>query len=683
MHAIAKTPKDLTGTDWRLETDDDGIAWLHFDLADTGTNVLNAGALQALEAILRELEQTPPKGLVILSDKRSGFIAGADVNEFTTIKTREEALTAVRLGQSIFDRLEALAFPTLALIHGYCLGGGLELALACRYRVAEESATLGLPEVKLGIHPGFGGSVRLTGLIGAPRAFDLILTGRTVDGRKARKLGIVDAAVPERQMHRAARSMVLGKRPRSTPAGYLRLLNRTPARQAFAWLMRRQLRQKVNPSHYPAPFAQVDVWAYHGQNDKAMLLAEAESISDLLPGDTAQNLIRCFFLRERLKSVSKEAGDIPKAKHVHVVGGGTMGGDIAAWCALRGLRVTIQDPRAEAVAETMKRAGKLFRRRLKIDRRVRGAMDRLIPDANGAGVSRADVIVEAIIENLDAKRALFQELEHNASPHALLTTNTSSIPLESIAEGLAQPERLVGLHFFNPVARMPLVEVIEGANCGEDAIKRAKAFSGQIDKLPLPVKSSPGFLVNRILTPYLMEAVLLEGEGVPVAAIDKAATDFGMPMGPLLLADTVGLDICHSVGEVLSEALGGEVPARLNALVGTGNLGAKTGQGFYRHAGKKKPQPVESEGKVPMLQGEIQDRLIFRLLNEARACLREGVVAEPDLLDAGMVFGTGFAPFLGGPMHWANAHDTGWAKAKLRELRARYGARFTPDKGWN
>jgi len=682
MHAMVDTAKpDETG-DWRLETDQEGIAWLHFDRAGAGTNVLNADALRALDGMLAEAQQASPRALVILSDKPSGFIAGADVAEFTRIETPEEALSAIHLGQGIFNRLATLPFPTLALIHGYCLGGGLELALACRYRVAEENASLGLPEVRLGIHPGFGGSMRLPRLIGAPAAFDLILSGRTLKGRQARRLGIVDAAVPERQLRRAARAIVLEQPASRRPAGYLRLLARAPLRQAIAWYLRRQVEKKANPAHYPAPYAQIDAWAWHGGNDRQMLDAEAESVAELITGDTARNLIRCFFLRERLKAVAKEAKDLPKAQHVHVVGAGTMGGDIAAWCALQGMRVTLQDPRPEAVAQAIKRAAGLFKRRLRQPRLAQAALDRLVPDGTGAGIPRAQIVIEAIVENLEAKRGLFRDLEAKVGPDALLATNTSSIPLESLADGLAHPERLVGLHFFNPVAKMLLLEIIEGENCGEQALQQARAFAGQIDRLPLPVKSSPGFLVNRVLMPYLMEAVLLEGEGVPVSAVDGAATEFGMPMGPLMLADTVGLDICQSVAEVLSASLGAEIPDRLQALVSAGHLGVKSGQGFYRHGRKGSPQPMESEDTAKLPSGEIQDRLIFRLLNEAQACLREGVVADPDLLDAGMVFGTGFAPFRGGPMHWSHTKEIGWAKSRLRELRARYGPRFAPDAGW-
>ncbi len=683
MHAMVDSRASGEKPDaWRLETDADDIAWLHIDSPDGGTNVLSNETLRGLERVLARVAKQAPKGLIILSDKPSGFIAGADVREFTKLESKHQALEAIRLGQNVFNRLEQLPFPTLALIHGFCLGGGMELALACRYRVAEQESTLGLPEVKLGIHPGFGGSMRLPRLIGAPQAFDLILSGRTVKGRQARRMGMVDAAVPERQLRRAAKSIVMQQPEVHRPARLLGLLTTKPMRHALGWYLRRKVGEKANPLHYPAPFAQIDAWVWHGGSATEMLNAEAESLADLITTDTAQNLIRCFFLREQLKAVGKQAKKTRSMEQVHVVGAGAMGGDIAAWCALRGLRVTLQDQRPEAIAQAVGRAAKLFKRRLRDPRKIQRALDRLIPDMTGAGVPRAQVIIEAIVEKVEAKRGLFADLEAKAPSDALLATNTSSIPLETIAEGLQRPERLVGLHFFNPVAKMPLVEVVEGTRSGAEFLEQARAFAAQIDRLPLPVKSAPGFLVNRILMPYLLEAVLLEGEGVPVSAIDKAATEFGMPMGPLMLADTVGLDICLSVAEVLGAALDLEVPDRLRSMVSAGNLGAKSGRGFYAHGGKGRPKPVESEDVRGLAEEEVRDRLMMRLLNEARACLREEVVADDDLVDAGMVFGTGFAPFRGGPMHWNAAHEKGWARSRLRELRAKYGARFTPDTGW-
>jgi 3-hydroxyacyl-CoA dehydrogenase/enoyl-CoA hydratase/3-hydroxybutyryl-CoA epimerase len=361
---------------------------------------------------------------------------------------------------------------------------------------------------------------------------------------------------------------------------------------------------------------------------------------------TAANLIRVFHLQERLKALGKGGG--LQAARVHVVGAGTMGGDIAAWCALRGLTVTLQDQSAERLAPAMKRASALFAERLKDARRVRDANDRLIPDVAGDGVARADVIIEAIFENLDAKRALFANLEKKAKRDAILATNTSSIPIENIATALADPSRLIGLHFFNPVPRMMLVEIVAGRDSRETEIARGAAFARQIDKLPLPVKSAPGFLVNRVLAPYLMEAMRCVDEGIAPETVDEAALAFGMPMGPIELADTVGLDICVAVGRMLGSDA--PPPARLMALVDAGKLGKKTGQGFYTWVnGKPQKQPA---GVVP---AGLAQRLVNPYVEEAKAALAEHIVSDADLVDAGAIFGTGFAPFRGGPLHYAES----------------------------
>ncbi|HEB99040.1 MAG TPA: 3-hydroxyacyl-CoA dehydrogenase, partial [Thiotrichales bacterium] len=363
---------------------------------------------------------------------------------------------------------------------------------------------------------------------------------------------------------------------------------------------------------------------------------------------------------------------------VHVVGAGVMGGDIAAWCALRGLKVTLQDQSPERIAPAMDRARKLFQKKLRDRRRVTAAMDRLVPDHRGRFVGQADLVIEAIFEDQEAKQVLFRDLEPRLKPDVLLASNTSSIPLERLAEALERPERLVGLHFFNPVARMQLVEIVRGEASSPEALQRAADFTRHIDRLPLPVASSPGFLVNRVLMPYLLEAVELVEEGVPPAAVDRAALDFGMPMGPIELADTVGLDICLHVARILGEALGLAVPARLQSLVDAGHLGRKSGQGFYRWS-KGKPVKPSARREAP---ADAADRMILRLLNEAVACLREGVVEDADLLDAGMIFGTGFAPFRGGPMHYALRQGIDDMRCRLDDLTARHGSRFTPDPGW-
>ncbi len=632
--------------DWRLERDADGITWLTFDKAGASTNTLSAEALQEFRSILRELSSAPPKGLVICSGKDSGFIAGADIEEFERVKTVDDALSIVRRGWDIFNELAAVAFPTLALVRGFCLGGGLEIALACRYRVVvdDPSTRLGLPEVMLGIVPAWGGMRRLPRVAGAPAALDLLLTGRTIDARRAKKLGIADECVPPRIMMNTARGMILAAPPpRRLPFPLSLTLNRF-ARPVIAAQARKQVARRARREHYPAPYAILDIWVKHDGDALAVPASDPASIARLIQTPTAMNLIRVFRLQERLKSFGRE--DASRARHVHVVGAGTMGGDIGAWCALRGLTVTLQDQSAQRLKPAMERATKLFADRLKDPRRVRDALDRLIPDVAGDGVARADVIIEAIFENLEAKRSVFKALEAKAPPGALLATNTSSIPLEDIATALEDPSRLIGLHFFNPVARMMLVEIVVGAATRAELVPRAAAFVRQIDKLPLPVMSAPGFLVNRILAPYLNEAMRCVDEGVQPETIDQAAVEFGMPMGPIELADTVGLDICLEVGKMLDP--GAAPPKKLTELIAAGHLGRKTKRGFYDWSTGKAAKA--SAGPSPP---GLVERLIRPFVAEAKAALADHIVSDADLVDAGAIFGTGFAPFRGGPLRYA------------------------------
>lgn len=664
---------------WRLETDGDGIAWLNFDKAGVSTNVLSRDVMEELNERLADLEAASPKAVVIRSAKRSGFVAGADIKEFTSLTSPDEAYELVRGGQKVMDRIAALPFPSIALINGFALGGGLELALACRHRILvdDPKTTLGLPEVKLGIHPGFGGTVRSVQLVGVLAAMDMMLTGRNIRPKQARRMGLVDEIVPARHLERAARAMAL-KPPAPRRAGLRdRALNLGPARRVVATMLEKQVAKKARKEHYPAPYAIIDLWRRHGDDPDTMMEKEARSIAQLMCTPTSRNLVRVFLLQDRMKSL----GGKPKEPfgHVHVVGAGTMGGDIAAWCALRGLRVTLEDREPRYIAPAIKRAHELFTRRLKDPRLVREAMDRLVPDVAGHGVGAADVIIEAIFEDTEAKRALYQRLEPEMKPGALLATNTSSIRLEDLRDGLEQPHHLIGLHFFNPVAMMPLVEVIGTGDTPEEILERGLAFARRIDRLPLPCLSAPGFVVNRVLMPYMMEALLIAQDGVPLPVIDNAARRFGMPMGPVELADTVGLDVAHHVARILGEAHGMPVPEALTRKVEQKKLGRKTGEGFYVWKDGR-PQKEDAEGEVP---GDLEDRLLLPMINECVAVHREGVVEDTDLLDAGVIFGTGFAPFRGGPLNYARDRGVADVLAALQRLESRYGERFKADDGWS
>jgi 3-hydroxyacyl-CoA dehydrogenase/enoyl-CoA hydratase/3-hydroxybutyryl-CoA epimerase len=633
---------------WKLARDADGLAWLALDRAGTATNTLSKAVLEELNAVLDTLQAEPPKGLVIRSGKPNGFIAGADVDEFGDIRDATVARALVKRGWDTFERLAGVPYPTLALIRGFCLGGGLELALACRYRVVvdEPSTRLGLPEVMLGIVPGWGGIRRLPKLIGAPAALDLLLTGKTIDARKAKRLGLADECVPPRVMDNTARGVLLARPAPRTLRFPLSLTELPLARRYIAAKARQQVARRARREHYPAPYAIIELWERFDGNALEPPAGDTAAIDGLLASPTAANLIRVFHLQERLKTLGKAVTSM--MSRVHVIGGGTMGGDIAAWCALRGFVVTLQDQDAQRLAPAMKRAANLFTERLKDSRRIRDALDRLIPDVHGDGVARADVVIEAIYENTDAKRALFADVEKRAQADAILATNTSSIPLEDIAGALRDPSRLIGLHFFNPVARMMLVEVVAGRDSDAALVARGAAFVRAIDKLPLPVKSAPGFLVNRVLAPYLMMAMRCVDEGIAPEAVDEAAVAFGMPMGPIELADTVGLDICLAVGRMLGHE--GAPPRKLAERVAAGQLGKKTGKGFYTWKDGK-PQK-QSPSPAPAGLGK---RLVDPLVAEAKAALAEGIVDDADLVDAGAIFGAGFAPFRGGPLQYARA----------------------------
>jgi 3-hydroxyacyl-CoA dehydrogenase/enoyl-CoA hydratase/3-hydroxybutyryl-CoA epimerase len=506
----------------------------------------------------------------------------------------------------------------------------------------------------------------------------MMLTGKTAHTARAKSLGLVDVVTQERHVAAAVRAAISGDVKPHRHSLRARVESLPALRNLIAGRMRKQAEKNAPSDFYPAPYAIIDLWTQYGERPRTMRKEEAESFSRLVASPTAQNLIRVFFLRERLKELG-EAGGRP-VRHVHVIGAGAMGGDIAGWCALKGLRVTLSDMKAEAIGGAMKRLAELCRKRHLSGAETRDVLDRLAADPHNRGVGQADLVIEAVPEKLDLKRSIYETVEPKLKPQALLATNTSSISLDELAVGLRNPGRFVGLHFFNPVGRMDLVEVVRHREIFDLTYTRARTFVGQIDKLAAPVTSEPGFLVNRALMPYLAEAMALLEEGVNPPTVDRAAESFGMPMGPVELADRVGLDICLDVAEMLRdkfEMTGMPGLDRLREKVEKGDLGMKSGKGFYRWKGGK-----PSKGKASSPPDGTTDRLILPMLNACVACLREGVVGEADVVDGAMIFGTGFAPFTGGPMHYARKRGIEEIVRTLTELQSAHGPRFEPDEGW-
>ena len=549
----------------------------------------------------------------------------------------------------MFDRIEKLPIPVVAAIHGFCLGGGLELALACHYRIAdrEEGTRLGFPEVKLGIFPGLNGTVRSIQLAGPMDAMTAMLTGRMLRPTAAKAMGLIDQVVPTHHNLRwAARKAVLQKRRSKGAPWWKQVMLKQPVRGLLAKQMRSKTAAKVREDHYPAPYRLIDLFEQYGDDPARMKTAETEIFAPLMASDTSRNLRRVFMLSEMLKDEAPKNGFKPK--FVHVVGAGTMGGDIAAWCVVCGMQASLQDLDEAQLKKALARAKGLFKKQLRGKAAIDAAVARLIADPKGKHVKHADVVIEAIVEKLEVKQKLFEELEAQMKPGAVLATNTSSLKLEDIAKPLKDPGRLVGLHFFNPVAQLPLVEVVHGEGTRDEEVRKATAFVTAIKKFPLIVKSCPGFLVNRVLSPYMMEAVRRYAEGTPRDKIDQAALKFGMPMGPLELMDMVGLDIANKVGAELGSGAPQDNP--LSRLVSAGKLGKKTGEGFYvwEEGKPKREETVYDEAELDRLGRE----LIKPMLDECERALADGIVANADHVDAGVIFGTGFAPFRGGPLHY-------------------------------
>jgi len=639
--------------DWRFSIDGEGIAWAIFDREGESANSLGRRPIEELNAIVERVEAEVRaknvRGLVFMSGKERGYIVGADIREFESFETEQQVIDSLKPVNALFDRIEKLPIPVVAAIHGVCVGGGLELILACHYRIAtrDDSTRIGFPEVKLGIFPGFNGTARSIRQVGPLAAMQAMLTGGMIRASVAKSQGFLDQLVGSPgELHWAARKAVLQNR-RSQPAGAAKmLLTKWPARGLLAAKLRAETAKKVCEDHYPAPFRLIDLFETYGGDLEAMKKAETRAFAPLMISETSRNLRRVFRLTELLKSQAPK-GFKWRPSRVHVIGAGTMGADIAGVCVASGMEVTLEDISPEQLEKGIKSQGKLFARKFKTKAARDAAKARLIADPEGKGASRADVVIEAIVERLDIKQKLFVNLENKIKPGAVLATNTSSLKLEDISKPMKDPSRLIGLHFFSPVPQMPLVEVVRGAVTRDDEVKKGAVFVTAIDKYPLITKDVPGFLVNKVLTPYMFAAMQRLEQGEDKEKIDEAARTFGMPMGPIELADNVGLDICAHVAKILGMSSEG---SRLDRLVASGRLGKKTGEGFYVW---KDGKPVKSGAEFAKSELERLGReLVDPMIAEAQKSLDEGVVESADLVDAGMIFGTGFAPFRGGPLHY-------------------------------
>jgi 3-hydroxyacyl-CoA dehydrogenase/enoyl-CoA hydratase/carnithine racemase len=704
MSSPAPDTSRASGLD--LIIDDDGFARLRFDLPDSKVNKLTADVMRALDVALAALEgHEGVRGLIVESGKPGGWIAGADIEEIRRLTTGEEARQLATAGQRVLERLARLPIPSVAAIGGGCLGGGLELALACTLRLAAVSpqTSLGLPEVRLGIIPGFGGTQRLPRLVGLPRAVDLILSGRSLDARQAERAGLVDRACPPEYLEREARALLeeaLRRGMRSFRARRAQrrgrahaLLSFPPLRSLwFTWVHR--LTERKTGGHYPAPLAALE--AIEGSSRLGLergLELEARLLGEMAVTDVSRHLVSLFFLNQSIKRDPGVEGNVRprEVASAAVLGAGAMGGGIALALADGGVRVRMKDVDERALARGMSAAASVLhervRRRRSTTLEARQVLQRIAPALTHQGMRRCGLVVEAVLEDLELKRQVFGEIEAVVSPDAVLASNTSSLSIDAMAAALRNPERLAGWHFFNPVHRMPLVEVVRGSATSPETVATLVALTRRLGKTPLVVRDRPGFLVNRLLLVYLMEAVRLLEEETAIDCLDGALVRFGMPMGPVALFDQVGIDVSAKVARVLGAAFPLQElrPDLLERLVAAGRLGKKSARGFYVHPRRGEPRVdpsvyrlIGGEGRRRPADAEIQDRLVLPMINEACRILEEGVVRQPSDVDVGMIYGTGFPPFRGGLLRYADHLGPRRVAERLLELAGRLGDRFKP-----
>ena len=638
-----KTGKDLMH--WLANVDEDGIAWLHLKTDGKSVNVLNHAVMVELESILDRLESKEDlNGVAMLSGKQGGFVYGADIHEFETLKTASEVANHMLYVHGLFNRIEALPVPSCVGVDGIAVGGGLEIALAFdRLFITSSSKTkLGFPEVNLGIMPGYGGSGRAYCRIGTKAVLDMMVTGRPIGSKDAIKTGLADELVGDADdLDEAMRKWIIGCKGEKPIL--IQLETVVDATEIVA--ARDKYLKRLRADHTPAPAAIIDHVENFGHDKSAMSAGEIEVFPNLMVSSASKNLRRVFYLTDAVRRSARGASSI---KRLHVVGAGVMGGDIAAIGAMAGLDVTLTDMNEAAIQDAIARAKKLFERRLKSDDKVALALTRLRIDLDGNGATDADLIIEAVAEKLEVKQAVFKNLEVVSKATAILATNTSAIPLEDIATALNAPERLIGLHFFNPVPVLPLVEVIWSKYSDPKIVSRGMQFAGQIGKMPVRCKSAPGFLVNRALLPYIFKAIEAVAGGENADHIDEALVDFGMPMGPIELADQIGLDVCLDVGIVLG--MPPAAKALLDQKCKTGTIGRKSGSGFYEWDGNRAIRAHQSQD--PKVMTAIAKNMLAPMIEECRQAVDEQVVDSADSADAGMIFGIGFPGFRGGPLNW-------------------------------
>lgn len=679
----------------RLTARDDGICVLTFDRPGSSANIFDA---RTLNEVAQELDfvarQTELKGLVLISAKPRIFIVGADLKSLREDAEPAEVRGFLELGQSVMNRIAALRIPTVAAIHGAAVGGGYEIGLACDYRIASPArdTNIGLPETMIGLLPAWGGSTRLPRLIGLPKALDIILGGKTVPAKKALRLGMIDEIAPvEYLLASAIRKIGAGKPAR--PSHWL--TNNFVAASLIEKRVRKTLLRKTR-GNYPSVLKALEV-AAHGVSSSIedSLALERDGVLELVRTSACHNLIRVFFLQERAKKLDvplpESTADLKPVRSTAVIGAGVMGAGIAQWISARQLPVILRDINAEQVAKGLATAAKLYqdavKRRLFTEHEARRNFERIQPAPTEVPLHHTDIVIEAAVEKLELKKKIFQRLGEISSQETILATNTSALPVSEIADFTRHPERVVGLHFFNPVHRMQLVEVVAAKATSPEVLQRAARFTRQLGKLPVVVRDSPGFLVNRVLMPYLIEAVSLFETGAPQGKLDEVMLDFGMPMGPLRLLDEVGLDVAMHVAETLAVHYRDriKIPECLPRMIAAGLLGRKIGRGFYLHNKGKRTTPnpqaaifVMSLKHRALSREELQERMVFLMINEAARCLEEKIVTEAADVDFAMIMGTGFAPFRGGPLRHADAVGATRLAGAMDHLVLNGAAHFAP-----